>query len=432
MELFPSLRLPNIWAIFMYFLPYLRGPFRICILTLVSSYSRLMLTLYTHLHFLNLTRCFTCPHGQYASLAPLYSNITSFNRSYTRVSEPQPKSRSVQILSVVFHRLEVCSLQLYTSNCPRYWCILWFLSLTTSSHRFIDDLASPVGGATTTSSQIYLSRGVAGTKSTPALPYIDRSPASVASYFESPHRHSLSLSPPPTPSSAGVVSRLSEPANRTQMNSRESPDEAISTEYSPAEPETSVSSHTEASSSHTKRSDVLRHVFPRSHVVRNSSVASGITSRMVKLSHKSSPPLSSARHSKPRVAFHRALTSFFNTNPTAITTPIPHDPNTSASASIRSRANSNSLHGSIPSLEFVSSGAFIFSGPSLKSRSGSFNNSTPRLPSLREDSEEFNILRRVHSDTFSFDDMVVSQPIYRGRYPALIMFRSSRNSKTIS
>ncbi|KAF2441140.1 hypothetical protein P171DRAFT_457021 [Karstenula rhodostoma CBS 690.94] len=197
------------------------------------------------------------------------------------------------------------------------------------------------------------------------------------------------------------------------MDSKESRREAIDTECSPPEPETPASSHAEASSTPTKRSDVLRHVFPRSHVARNSSLTSGISSRMEKLSHRSSPALSLARHSKPRVAFHKALTSIFNTSPTAITAPIPHNPNSSASSSIRSRANSNSLHGSVPSLEFVSSGAFIFSGPSLRSQSGSFNNSTPRLPSLREDSEDFNMLRRANSDTFSSDDMVVERGILR-------------------
>ncbi|OAG00431.1 uncharacterized protein CC84DRAFT_1155234 [Paraphaeosphaeria sporulosa] len=191
------------------------------------------------------------------------------------------------------------------------------------------------------------------------------------------------------------------------MSLRESRREAIDAGCSPPHAETPASSRAEASSSHTKRSDVLRHVFPRSHLARNSFATSGIASRVVKLSHKNGPPLSPARRSKPRVAFHRALTSFFNTGHTAITVPIPHDPNNSASSSIRSRTNSNSLHGSMPSLEFVSSGAFIFSGPSLRSRSGSFNNSTPRLPSLREDSEDFNMLHRVHFDTFSFDDIAV-------------------------
>jgi hypothetical protein len=297
-----------------------------------------------------------------------------------------------------------------------YLCPVWCSSLTHCSRRFIDYPASPVGGAKTTSSQIHLSRGVAGTRSTPALPLTDRYPASVASYFESPHRHSLSLSPPLTPSSVGRASRRSEPTIRPLMNPGESRREAVDMECSPPESETSASSHVETSLSHTKRSDLLRHVFPRSHITRNSSVTSGITSRMVKRPHRSSPHVSSARYSRPRVAFHKALTSFFNTSPTEITAPISNDPNASNSPSIRSRANSNSLYGSMPSLEFVSSSAFIFSGPSLRSRSGSFSNSTPRLPSLREDSDDFNVLRRVHSDTFSFDDIIVSRPIYHEDY----------------
>jgi len=52
----------------------------------------------------------------------------------------------------------------------------------------------------TTSSHIYLSRGVAGTKSEPALPVLDLQPLHVASYFESSDARRLSLSPQRLPS----------------------------------------------------------------------------------------------------------------------------------------------------------------------------------------------------------------------------------------
>jgi hypothetical protein len=303
----------------------------------------------------------------------------------------------------------ICSALIDVHGCL---CSVWCNSLTCCSCRFFENPASPLGGATTTSSQIYLSRGVAGTRNTPALPLTDRCPASVASHTESPHSHSLSLSPPLTPSSAGKVSRRPDPIIRPLMDSRDSRRKVVDTEGPPPELGITASSHVEASSPHTKRSDVLRHVFPRSHLTRNSSVTSGITSRMVKLSHRGSPHASSARHARPRVSFHKALTSFFNTSPTETTAPITKDRNASKSPNIRSRANSNSLHGSMPSVEFVSSGAFIFSGPSLRSQSGSFSNSTPRLPSLGEDSDDFSVLRREYPDTFPFDDILVSQPTY--------------------
>lgn len=107
-----------------------------------------------------------------------------------------------------------------------------------------------------------------------------------------------------------------------------------------------------------------------------------------------------------RVVFPKALASFFHASPNP--TPTATGQDGSNPSSIRSRAHSNSFNGSIPSVEFVSSGAFMFSGPSLNSGSVSHSNSTSRLPSLREGSGDFSSLRRVHSDTFSFHRILVS------------------------
>lgn len=191
------------------------------------------------------------------------------------------------------------------------------------------------------------------------------------------------------------------------MSSNEFQHNAMDTSYSPSSVKSPASNHVATAPPHTKRSDVLRHVFPRSHLIHNSSVIPNNTSRMMRLSHKGSQHASQARHSRPRVAFQRALVSFFNSSPDERITPASNVPMVSTSSSVHSRANSNSVHGSMPSLEFVSSGHFIFSSPSLKSRSGSHSNSTSRLPSLNEVERDLNGLRYVHSNPFSYEDIYV-------------------------
>jgi hypothetical protein len=134
----------------------------------------------------------------------------------------------------------------------------------------------------------------------------------------------------------------------------------------------------------TKRTDVLRHVFPRPRI---GPVTRSSDSRITKPEHRKNPP-SSDRHSRRRVAFHKVLTSFFSTtSTTALPRPIDLPTESSASSS-RSKAGSGSNFGSAPSIDFVSTGAFMFSGPSLRSHSGSFTNSTSRLPSLTENGSD--------------------------------------------
>jgi hypothetical protein len=134
----------------------------------------------------------------------------------------------------------------------------------------------------------------------------------------------------------------------------------------------------------TKRTDVLRHVFPGP---RTATVTQNSASRVTKPEYrKNSPPLN--RYSKRRVAFHRVITSFFHNTPTAVLPRSIHPTTGSSVSSTRSRAGSGSNIGSMLSIDFVSPGAFIFSGPSLRSHPGSFSNSTSRLPSLTENESD--------------------------------------------
>ncbi|KAF2710476.1 hypothetical protein K504DRAFT_337587, partial [Pleomassaria siparia CBS 279.74] len=146
----------------------------------------------------------------------------------------------------------------------------------------------------------------------------------------------------------------------------------------------------------TKRSEVLRHVFPRT---RGSTVLNHkCTDRVAKPGHRRST-LSTIKHTKSRVAFHKVITSFFNNNnliPASNHAKIP--PAGSGASSTRSR--SGSIYDSIQNLDIISPGAFTFSGPSLRSHSGSFSHSTSRLSSLTENDSESRSLRRVQSTSF--------------------------------
>lgn len=167
----------------------------------------------------------------------------------------------------------------------------------------------------------------------------------------------------------------------------------------------------------TKRSEVLRHVFPRSSQ-RSSGVNTQSATRAPKVEHGRNG-LSSFRYPKPRVAFHRVITSFFHNSPTRSTQdPTPSETGSTAS-SMRPRANS--LRDSIPSIEVVSPGTFLFSGPSLRSaRSGSVSNTTSRLPSLTENGSGSFSLRRTRSESYSaesgqwLDDVILEPYVERG------------------
>ncbi|RYO57438.1 hypothetical protein AA0116_g7943 [Alternaria tenuissima] len=111
--------------------------------------------------------------------------------------------------------------------------------------------------------------------------------------------------------------------------------------------------------------------------------------------------LVSRLQSRPRIAFHRYITSFFGG---------AHDRNVVADLpKARSRASSfgsrpgSSLYGSVPSLDVISPTAFMFSGPSLRS-AGSHSDSLSRLPSLAETNSDVQLIRRARTDSFSMLD----------------------------
>ena len=148
-----------------------------------------------------------------------------------------------------------------------------------------------------------------------------------------------------------------------------------------------------------RRSEVLRHVFPRPSRSRDPH------------NHKNMPRVAKADcpntalvsrlQSRPRVAFHRYITSFFGG---------AHDRNVVADLpKARSRASSfgsrpgSSLYGSVPSLDVISPTAFMFSGPSLRS-AGSHSDSLSRLPSLAETNSDVQLIRRARTDSFSMLD----------------------------
>jgi hypothetical protein len=154
-----------------------------------------------------------------------------------------------------------------------------------------------------------------------------------------------------------------------------------------------------------KRSEVLRNVFPRpsrSRAPHGRKAAPRVTK-----TDRPSAALTSRLQSRPRVAFHRYITSFFGGAQ-------DHDVIT-GSPEARSRASSfgskpgSSMYGSVPSLDVVSPATFMFSGPSLRS-TGSYSNSTSRLPSLAETGSDVQLLRRAHTDSFSMvDDASVTE-----------------------
>lgn len=152
----------------------------------------------------------------------------------------------------------------------------------------------------------------------------------------------------------------------------------------------------EQNDSATKRSERLRHVFPHSshrsiHYSRGSGHQDFKTDR-----HRGASLY--RRQLKSRGTFHRVIDSFFRNQ----TLWGAH----SASPQDRSRASSpdspleSSAQGSVPSLDLISPGFFLFSGPYLQS-AGSRSTSLSKIPSLTVSSRGIRIPRNRHSDTSS-------------------------------
>jgi hypothetical protein len=165
------------------------------------------------------------------------------------------------------------------------------------------------------------------------------------------------------------------------------------------DPSHSLADAEEPRSHPTKRSEVLRHVFPRPS--RKSAPQDRIAPpRVTKADYQRQRAALDSR-SRPRVPFRRYITSFFGSSHDR-TLPLSSPQNRSRASSFGSRRGS-SLYGSAPSIDFVSPGAFIFSGPSFQSNT-SFGNSTSRLSSLAETDSDFLFLRSARTDSFSIID----------------------------
>jgi hypothetical protein len=152
----------------------------------------------------------------------------------------------------------------------------------------------------------------------------------------------------------------------------------------------------------TRRSEVLRHVFPRSTRLATTT-SRGRPSRISRSDHYRSAFLY-RRQLRPRGTFHRVISSFFGGN--AERGAHSASPQTRSRASSFSSRPGSSAQGSVPSLDLVLPGAFLFSGPSLPSV-GSHNNSRSRLPSLTESSDTY-LHRRALTDSFSMVDRASS------------------------
>ncbi|KAF2655351.1 hypothetical protein K491DRAFT_429898 [Lophiostoma macrostomum CBS 122681] len=152
-----------------------------------------------------------------------------------------------------------------------------------------------------------------------------------------------------------------------------------------------------------RHSDILRHVFPRPSS-RNTSLNKGPDGSIME--SKRRKVLSSLpRQSRPRVAFHKVITSFFS-HPAGSAEEHNKSPLDSSASSTSNRSKAGSASNSAPSLEIVSPGTFLFSGPSLRSAfSGSLTSSTSRLPSLTGNGSECFSFHRTGTGSLSLDNV---------------------------
>ena len=149
----------------------------------------------------------------------------------------------------------------------------------------------------------------------------------------------------------------------------------------------------------TKRSEVLRYVFPRPSRSRG-TLSQRSAPRVTKTAHKVGA--SNGTHYIPRAAFHRYITSLFSGSH-ARHLYVRNPAVRSRSSSSGSRQDSSAF-GSVPSLDMVSPATFIFSGPHIES-AGSLSNSASHLPSLAE-TDSIIELHRARTNSSSMVDQV--------------------------
>lgn len=241
----------------------------------------------------------------------------------------------------------------------------------------------------TTSSQIYLSRGVAGTKSEPVLPVLDLQPLHVASYFESFDTRRLSFSPRRLP--LDPMSQDSVPIHNTSASASSSLD--LRSESSPP-----PVNNTDKSQCSTKQSEALSHIFPHPTRGRNNQHSTKSSGRVVKRTNKGDN--AKRLPSRPN-AFHKYLSSLFN-NDQESSVYLLHDQPISSASSSGSTLGS-SVCSVAPSVDMVSPATFMFSGPSLRSGK-SFSCSTSHIRGRTGTNSEAQITCRTRTDSFCMLD----------------------------
>ncbi|KAH6612707.1 hypothetical protein C7974DRAFT_369744 [Boeremia exigua] len=268
------------------------------------------------------------------------------------------------------------------------------------------DQTDPLLAAAMEVSEIYLSRGVAGTRSEPVLPTTNLEPLQIASFLESQNtrRPSHSASHPLCSQMPTASQCVIEPSQCIRKDLRHTDSQS-----------TLLPTKTQDDPT-TRRSEMLHHVFPRSSRPTHSS---GIRTRVSKTDYYRGALLY-GRQLKSKGTFHRVVNSFFgNTVGQEVKNASPRARDRSIPSSSGSRLGSSSIHGSVPSLDLISPGAFLFSGPSLQS-AGSYGTLTPRHLSLTESLRDAHTARHMHStsfstiDTTSFGDELLEPLVCRG------------------
>ncbi|CAI6341656.1 unnamed protein product [Periconia digitata] len=159
----------------------------------------------------------------------------------------------------------------------------------------------------------------------------------------------------------------------------------------------------------SRRTEVFRHVFPRSRHVSSASQSIASTARS---RNPNTGPVPSDASPKRREVFHKAITSFFHGTHSRDGTSrlVPLVARSSAS-SYQSIGDPESIRGSFPSLDLVSPDAFCFSGPSLGSLSVSVDTSMSRQPCVTKNGSDSGSNYGVRSESVSAKNSLLGDAI---------------------
>lgn len=239
----------------------------------------------------------------------------------------------------------------------------------------------PSRGQRKTSSQIYLSRGVAGTEDDIHLPASSLESLQVTSNLESASIRRLTLKPTLTP----VNQKVPQKKNSTVQKPQRQVMSSLGNQ------ETTANLHAIGPNSR-----LIHHILPHS---ATGTHRSRTTFRITKSEHHKNK-VACGGIAKRRVTFHRYIMSNFGNNHDR-SAPLSFPQARSEAASFSSK--SGPPHGSMPSLDLVSPSAFTFSGPSLRSTC-SLAKSVWWLSNFTESQGAIEMPRRARSDSYSILD----------------------------